>query len=298
MGDKKMAPFASFNYVIVSPVKDEEKYVRRTLDTVVAQTVRPLRWVIVDDGSIDRTPEIVKEYAERHTWITVLRKERDGLRNLGVAEIEAFARGYKLIEGLQFEYIVKLDCDLELPSDYFEVIFSRFKEDQKLGIASGVYLELTEGQWKPVSMPEYHAAGASKVVKRQCFEEMHGFPLYRGWDTIDEIRARMRGWKTGHFADIAFRHLKVEGSAAGPLATNRMHGQIYYLTGGGMLFLLLKVMHRCWTGRPFVVGGLMMLAGFLGPLMVGSPKGVTAEEAKFYRRMLMGRVATRIGAVV
>jgi poly-beta-1,6-N-acetyl-D-glucosamine synthase len=293
-----MAIVRDYNYVIVSPVKDEEAYLDRTIETVLRQTAPPARWIIVDDGSCDRTPQILQRYADEHRWITVVRIDRSEERQLGVTEIQAFAKGYKLIEDAEFDYIVKLDCDVELPSDYFERLLARFDQDSELGIASGRYLEARGNAWVAVPMPEYHAAGASKILRVECFRQIGGFIQYRGWDTIDEIRAHIAGWKTCHFPDIIFQHLRNEGAAAGPLDTNRMHGQIYYLTGGNTLFLLLKVLHRCWFGRPFILGGLIMLLGFLQPLVTGAPRAVTPEEARFYRRMLNRRLAERMSRIV
>lgn len=284
----------AYNYVIISPVRDEENYLEKCIETVLHQTIRPLRWVIVDDGSHDRTPQILGRYAHEYAWVTVLRIERAGERQLGVTEIQAFAAGYKLIKDLSFDYVVKLDCDLELPNDYFERLLARFDCDERLGIASGTYLESKDGDWITVTMPEYHAAGASKIIRAECFRQIGGFILHRGWDTVDEIRAQMAGWKSCHFTDITFRHLRAEGSAAGSLNTNRMHGQIYFLTGGSVFFLLLKVLHRCWYARPFLLSGLMMLIGFLRPSLSRTPRAVTKEEARFYRGMLNRRIVEQV----
>jgi biofilm PGA synthesis N-glycosyltransferase PgaC len=288
---------ASYKYVIVSPVKDEEVYLDRMINSVLQQTVLPARWVIVDDGSCDDTPHILKRYSEQHDWIRPVRLERSEQRQLGITEIRAFTIGFSFLDDIEFDYIVKLDCDVELPFDYFATLLSRF-QDPTLGIASGIYVEPKGDAWVPVSMPEYHAAGASKVVRSECFREIGGFISDRGWDTIDEIRAHMAGWNTCHFPDIVFRHLRNEGSAAGPLETNRMHGHIYYLTGGNMLFLLLKMLHRCWFGRPFILGGLSMLLGFLWPLLSGVPRAVTEDEARLYRRMLNRRLAERMSRIL
>jgi len=287
-----------YKYVIVSPVKDEENYLDRMINSVLRQTALPARWVIVDDGSCDRTPQILKRYADQYDWIKPVRLERSEQRQLGITEIRAFAIGFKLIDAIEFDYIVKLDGDLELPFDYFEELLSRFNQDSDLGIASGAYVEPKDDTWMVVSMPEYHAAGASKIVRAECFREIGGFIADRGWDTVDEIRAHIAGWNTCHFPDIVFRHLRNEGSAAGPLETNRMHGQIYYLTGGNTLFLLLKVLHRCWVGRPFILGGLMMLLGFLWPLLSRVPRAVTEDEARLYRQMLNRRLAERMSRIL
>lgn len=278
------------NYVVISPVKDEGLYVERTIQSVLGQSLRPRRWILVDDGSRDATPQIIARYAEQGSWITMLPLARDGERKPGSAVINAFLAGYELIKNDHFDFVVKLDCDLEIPEKYFETLVGRFQADPKLGIASGIYVEEHRQAWKPVKMPKYHAAGCSKMVRAECFREIGGFIPNRGWDTVDEIRAQASGWKTCHFEDIALRHLKSEGTGVGSRRTNLMLGQIYYLTGGGTLFFLLKCLHRLVFGRPIFLGGIMMLVGFLQAYLKGEPKLVSDLEALRYRRLLNERI--------
>jgi biofilm PGA synthesis N-glycosyltransferase PgaC len=281
----------SSRYVIVSPAKDEEKYLEATLRSVLAQTVKPLLWVLVDDGSQDNTPKILEEYATRCDWIKVVRVDRDVERRPSDAEIRAFQTGYALVEHMEFDFIVKLDCDLELPVNYFENLLAKFQEDPKLGIASGVYLEKDQkAEWLPVKMPWYHAAGASKVVRRQCFADIGGFVKFRIWDTADEVRAQMKGWHTRHFEELQFRHLKYEGSGIGFLKTNLLHGEIFYLCGGDLAFLSLKVGHRLIFGKPVILGGLAMAWGYIRAWASGKSVLFSKAEAQFYRRMLWHRV--------
>jgi len=278
------------DYVVISPVKDEGSYVEKTIQSVIGQSVRPRRWIIVDDGSRDATPEILARNTRQCSWITVVSLTRDCERKPGSAVIAAFMAGYELIKNDQFDFVVKLDCDLEIPEPYFETLMSRFQADPKLGIASGIYLENQRQSWKPVKMPKYHAAGCSKMVRAECFREIGGFIPHRGWDTVDEIRAQAMGWKTCHFEDIALRHLKSEGTGIGSRRTNLMLGHIYYLTGGGTLFFLLKCLHRMVFGRPFFLGGVAMLVGFLQPCLKGEPRLVSEREAVCYRRLLNERI--------
>jgi poly-beta-1,6-N-acetyl-D-glucosamine synthase len=274
------------NYVIVSPVKDEAAYLEKTIQGVIAQTLRPTRWILVDDGSCDASPQIIARYAEEYPWITKLTLSRDRERKPGSAVIAAFMAGCALLKADAFDFIVKLDCDLEIPANYFETLVARFGADPELGIASGIYFE----NGKPVKMPTYHAAGCSKMVRARCFEEIGGFIPQRGWDTVDEIRAQSMGWKTCHFADLALGHLKLEGTGIGFRRTNVMLGQIYYSTGGGTLFLLLKCLHRMFSGKPFFLGGVAMLGGYLAAWWKREPKLVSASEAARYRRLLNQRM--------
>jgi poly-beta-1,6-N-acetyl-D-glucosamine synthase len=200
------------NYVIVSPVKDEERHVELTLRSVCAQTVVPTRWVIVNDGSTDGTAEIVATYARQYPFIKVVDHPKGGSRQPGGRVIKAFNYGRDAID-VPYDFIVKLDCDLSFEPDYFERLLANFRADDRLGIASGTYAELNAfGRWQPVRMPAYHAFGASKVLRRACFDEIDGFVEAKGWDTVDEIRAWSKGWRTGHFIDLPTRHHKPEGS--------------------------------------------------------------------------------------
>jgi glycosyltransferase involved in cell wall biosynthesis len=280
-------------YVIISPVKDEEDFVAATLQSVVSQSVLPQKWIIVDDGSSDNTPKILEEHAAIYSWIEIIRIERDSKRDLGITEIRAFLVGCERVKELEWDFIVKLDCDLTLPQDYFQTLIAEFDRCERLGIASGLYLERWKDEWFPVQMPSYHAAGASKVVRRQCYEEIGGFVLCRGWDTIDEIRAQVHGWQTRHFSDVTFHHLRREGSATGFSRTNLLHGEVYYVTGGGGVFFAFKVLHRMVVGSPPILAGLTMLWGYLKCLLSGAERSVSKSEARFYRHMLAKRVFDR-----
>jgi len=283
-------------YVVITPAKDEAKYIESTLESLVSQTVKPLQWVIVDDGSCDRTPQLIEAYRRRYPWITVLRLERDRVRKPGLAVISAFNAGLELVQHLEFDFIVKLDGDLQLPPTYFESLFLKFSEDAKLGICSGQYMERHGAEWRAIEMPQYHAAGASKIIRRECFRQINGFVPSRGWDTVDEIRAQTLGWNTTHYPDIKFQHLKNEGSGIGQLRTSIMHGEIYYLTGGGVLFFLLKLAQRVICGRPIILCGFAMLWGYCKAQFL-RPRLVNPAEASHYRGLLNNRVRNALSPI-
>ncbi len=281
-------------YLVVSPVKDEEKHVRRTLDSMIQQTVRPVQWVIVDDGSTDRTPEIVAQYAERHAFIKMVRHTANTERGPGSPVIRAFQAGYDQCRAVKHDLIVKLDCDLSFGPDYFERLLRYFEGDRQLGIASGVYWECRNGNdWFQIKMPAYHAAGAAKALRKSCYDQIGGFLPTRGWDTVDEIRAMSKGWRTTHFADLEMKHWKAEGTGIGQWRTSWMHGEIHYRTGGGFLFFLLKAVHRM-TRRPFVLGALAMVCGYLNATIRRKPRLVTTEEARTYKKLLNSRIAVKL----
>lgn len=289
-----MASQSAGSYVVVSPVKDEEQYVEATIQAMLKQTIRPKAWIIVDDGSSDRTCEILAPYAADCDWIRVLRIRRDAMRRLGSAEIRAFQAGYEQVKTLDFDFIVKLDGDLDLPHNYFERLLTAFKQDAKLGIASGVYLEKRDDKWNPTKMPSYHVSGASKIVRRQCFDDIGGFPLFPGWDTADEIKAQSKGWSTRHFTDIPFYHLRPEGSGIGFVKAGILHGEAYYVCNGGTVFFALKVLHRLFFGSPFILAGLMLAYGYVRARIQGLNHLINKSESEFYRRQLNERLSSRL----
>lgn len=285
MTDRKSIP----TYVIVSPVKDEARFVELTLRSVVSQTIKPLQWVIVDDGSQDATPDVVRKYAAAHPFIRLLQSRSAGARQPGTGVIHAFNRGCECLGHADYDFIVKLDCDLSFAPDYFEKILARFESDDRLGISSGVYEEFQNGSWKPVVLPSYHACGASKVVRRRCFEQIGGFVQAKGWDTVDEIRAWNYGWTTCHFADLRVKHHKPEGSGVGLIRTSVMHGHIYYVTGGDPVFLVFKFLRRL-SARPPVINAIALVWGYGSACLKRTSLLVTALEMRRYRKLLRERL--------
>ena len=283
----------AWRYVIISPVKDEEQYVEFTLRSVINQTVRPVLWVLVDDGSHDRTVDVISRYVKAQPFIRLVRNYRTGPRKPGSPVIRAFDCGRHALGSSEYDFIVELDCDIGFKPDYFEKLLGRFSDDESIGIASGVYLEMDkDGVWKEVVMPCYHAAGACKVIRRKCFEEIDGFITSVGWDTVDEIRAMTQGWKTCHFPDLRMHHHKREGSGIGPIRTSFMHGEIYYLTGGSKLFVVFKIIHRIGT-RPYVLSGLALACGYIGARLKRKGLLVSKEEALCYQGLLRKRLSTQ-----
>jgi glycosyltransferase involved in cell wall biosynthesis len=300
LSDNKLLSFATCNnnfspenfirYIIISPAKDEAQHIELTLKSVTEQTLKPILWVIVDDASKDNTSDIISRYFNSYPFIRLVKHSHDSIRKTGSAVIRAFNYGYAAVGNIDYDFIVKLDCDLSFDADYFEKLLKQFLMDQSIGIASGVYLESDKhGLFTIVSMPSYHAAGACKVIRRRCFEEIGGFIESAGWDTVDEIRAMTRGWKTCHFRDLRMLHHRAEGTGIGVLRTSAMHGKIYYLTGGGCSFFLLKTIHRLLV-KPYLLNSIALLCGYLISLFRKEPLLVNDKEARFYRYMLNKRL--------
>lgn len=281
----------STRYTIISPTKNESEYIEFTLRSIVEQSLLPVRWVIVDDGSSDGTPEIVDKYLRKYPWIELIRLPHSAERDPGPAGVRAFTIGLQAVQNLDYDYIVKLDTDLELPRDYFEAMLERFEIDPCLGIASGQYVQYWRKTWRPAIMPDYHAAGCSKVIRKKCLTDFGGYVPILGWDTIDEIRAQIKGWKTQHFQDLRFKHLRVEGSSVGFNSTFRDNGATFYLLGGTLPHFLLKLVRLLLSLQPLSpVWAGAMLWGYLSCALRRVPRLATSEEAVFYQGLLHSRI--------
>ena len=272
-------------YVVISPGRNEAEFMRRTLDSVVAQTLRPALWVIVDDGSTDESPEILAEYARTHDWIRVVRREDRGHRAVGPGVIEAFYAGFATIDPDDYTYLCKLDLDLVLPEGYFEGLIAKMEADPRLGSISGktYYLD-AQGRRVSERIGDEMSVGASKFMRIACFRQIGGFVREVMWDGIDVHKARELGWKAGSFddAELAFEHLRPMGSSqSGILTGRRRHGAGQYFMGSDPLYFTATAIWKM-THPPYVTGGLASLQGYLAAWA----RGATQHDDPGLRRLI------------
>lgn len=258
-------------YVIITPVRDEEGYIASTIESVCSQSVRPVEWIIVNDGSTDGTGEIVDRFAREHSWIRPVHRENRGFRKPGGGVMEAFYAGYKLIQCQEWDYLVKLDADLTFDADYFDKCFQRFQQDPKLGIGGGEIRHEIAGEMKAEKNPDFHVRGATKIYRRACWEAIDGLWTGSGWDTIDEVKANMKGWKTYTFTELGLFHHRFTGTEEGLVRDRVKHGVGCYVAGYHPLFVAASCMKRL-TQKPRVIGSLAILYGFLKAHMTRPPR--------------------------
>ena len=274
-------------YVLISPCRDEAAYMRRTLDSVARQTVPPDLWVVVDDGSTDETPAILAEYAARIPSLRVLRREDRGRRNVGPGVVEAFDAGYRSIDPRAFDYLCKLDLDLELPPRYFEGLIRRMEAEPRLGTCSGKpYYPDARGRLVSEKCGDEMSVGMSKFYRTACFEELGGFVSQVMWDGIDCHRCRMLGWTARSFDDpeLRFLHLRPMGSSQNGVWTGRLrHGRGQWFMGTGLLFMTASALYRS-TRPPVVGGGLAMWLGYVASMLRGEPRYPDRRFRSFLRR--------------
>ncbi len=276
-------------YIIISPVRDEGKYIEFTLKSVIGQTVKPVEWIIVDDGSTDDTGEIIEEYSKKHPWIKIVHRQNRGFRKAGGGVIEAFEDGYTCLHTRDWDFIVKLDGDLTLKKDYFEKCFQQFMAHPKLGIGGGIISDVINGRLELAKHPQFHVRGATKIYKRDCWNAIGGLIKAPGWDTLDEVKANMLGWETRSFSDIRIIHHRSTGAADGMWRNLVKNGRANYISGYHPLFMLLKSIKRIFE-KPYLVGSVGLLYGF----MSGYAKRISQVDDKalidYIRQQQMNRL--------
>ena len=274
------------SYLIISPCRNEADFMRKTLDSVAAQSVLPDKWIIVDDGSTDDTPEILAEYASKYNWVTVVQNENRGARAVGPGVIEAFYKGYNKVDASEYDFICKLDMDLILPVNYFERLMDEMQKNPRLGCFSGKPYYLAEGQMVSEKCGDEMCVGASKFYRRSCFEEIGGFVREVMWDAIDCHRARFLGWLACSSDDeeIRFVHLRPMGSSQKGILTGRMrHGYGQYYMGSSILYFFATAMYRM-ARPPYIIGGFAMVWGYLKSMLGGAEQQTDKELIMFIKK--------------
>jgi biofilm PGA synthesis N-glycosyltransferase PgaC len=286
-------------YVIITPAFNEAQFIGRTIDSVIRQSVLPQRWVIVDDGSTDRTPDIIQEYAGRYPWISYLRRSRDSNQTYYASNVYALLNGYESVRDLSFDYLAILDADIVLCDDYYEQIFDRFATYPDIGIATGTLFETVNGRLRELVVDRYSTPKALQVFRRACYKKIGGYiPCrYGGEDSCAEIMARMHGWRTWSFTDIKVIHQRRVGMGDGRriLRARFRQGLADYCLATHPVFMLAKCLRRCFTESPRLLSGLARLTGFVYAYVIVEQRELPADARKYVRREQLRRLFAYAG---
>jgi biofilm PGA synthesis N-glycosyltransferase PgaC len=252
-----------YSYIIISPVRNEGVHLPKTIASIASQSILPLEWIIVDDGSTDDSPSILSHASSIYSWIKVIGRTDRGERKPGTGVIEAFYDGYAVVSR-DWEFLVKLDGDVSFDYNYFERCFQKFVDNPRLGIGGGTVCNLRDGNLIEESIvdPFFHVRGATKIYRRECWNQIGELIRAPGWDTLDELKANMLGWSTFTFSDVKLTHHKPAGSADGSWKNWVKNGFSNYLVGYHPVFMLLKSLRRL-VHRPYGVQSLGLMYGFL-----------------------------------
>jgi biofilm PGA synthesis N-glycosyltransferase PgaC len=277
-------------YVLITPARNEAQFIELTLKSMVAQTVRPLKWVIVSDGSTDGTDEIVSKYSVEHPWIELVRMPERRERHFA-GKVLAFNAGKARVHDLAYEVIGSLDGDISFGPDYFSFLLGKLAQDPALGLVGTPFREGTGQTYDYRFVNIEHVSGACQVFRRECFEQIGGYVPVKGGciDNIAVISARMHGWKTRTFTDMVCEHHRPMGAAYGSSTGKFKFGVKDYTIGNHPLWELFRGFHQM-TKQPFVIGGGMLLAGYCWAFVRGVKRPVSRDLMAFYRREQMQRL--------
>jgi biofilm PGA synthesis N-glycosyltransferase PgaC len=277
-------------YLAVTPARDEETLLPRLIESMTAQLVPPVRWIIIEDSSRDTTPAIADAAARRYPFIEVLHLTRDGARAAGGESVIMQALPRPLWQG--YDFIFRCDADLTFAPDFTALLLAEFARDPLLGIAGAVLLEPQGGRWVPVAGgPRFHTRGATKFYARRCFDAIGGLEAGLGWDTVDEARALMMGFVTRSFPHIQARHHRPYGSARGLARARLAQGLAAYNAGYSPWFMLARALRQVAAAPP-LAGAALLLAGYLYPYLRHQPRLAERQLVRFiraqqHRRLLM-----------
>ncbi len=277
-------------YVLITPARNEEGFIEQTIRSVVSQTVRPRKWVIVSDGSTDGTDDIVKEYLADHKWMELVRMPERKDRHFA-AKVQCFNAGYEKVRGENVDIIGNLDADITFGKDHIEFLLAKFAADSELGVAGTPFVEGTTSYDFRFTTSE-HVSGACQLFRRECFEQIGGYVQVKGGgiDWIAVTTARMKGWKTRTFVERVCHHHRPMGTASvGKLRANVSLGKQDYYLGGHPLWQLFRGCYQMGR-KPYLVGGLSLLVGYWWAWITGVQRPVSRELIRFHQHEQMQRL--------
>lgn len=277
-------------YAIITPVKDEIKYFPFTISSVVDQEIKPVKWVIVDDGSTDGTKELIKELEAKHNWIEGIYLPPKGERKPGGEFVVNLA--LKHIDLSSLDFLVRMDGDLKFDDNYFSALFKSFDENPTLGIAGGFCYTFINDQLVKEDHPEFHTRGPLKTYRVECFKDIGGLVPVLGWDTIDEIKAHMKGYFTRSFHELKIVHYKPTQSANGSYKSRLNKGIAAYNTGYSPTFAIAKSASTVFN-RPYFIGAFWFLWGYYKNFLKHEKKFVDDDFIKYIRKQQVNKLTGR-----
>ncbi len=284
-------------YVLISAVRNEQDYINGLASCVIAQQTRPTVWVIVDDGSSDRTVEIATTLAEKHPWIRVEKMPVGGERSFS-SQVYAAKHGYATLRDLDFDFVGFLDADIRFDATYYDKLVRMLCLDSTLGLVGGAVVDQYEKKTTYLrrGSEDYHVPGGVQLFRREAFDRIGGYQIIDGGgqDTIADIMVQMRGWRIRVNPDAVATHLRPDGVNAGNSFRRGMRwGRKFYLLGYHPLYFLAQNARR-WKEAPFLVGAFFQLVGFVVASFRRERRPVSAEFVAFLRALQMRRLKERV----
>jgi len=281
----------SYKYVIITTARNEENYIRRTIESVISQTVLPQRWVIVSDNSNDRTDEIISNYTKKYNYIKLIHHNSNEQRNF-TSKVHAFNVGYDNLQDVKFDFIGNLDADISFAPNYYECILNKFNDNQLLGIAGGIFYEFYNGKFHSYKTSKNSVRGGIQLFRYKCFREIGGFKPLKigGEDALAEILSRMNGWEVISFPEIKVYHNRPTGTGGMKVYRAKfLRGQEYYTLGYHPFFLILKCIYRA-SEKPFFIGSILVFCGFFWSYIRRNQIKISNDIVKYVREEQLKRI--------
>lgn len=269
--------------LIITPVRNEEKYLETTIRSMISQSLLPYKWIIVDDGSTDRTKDIILHYKKDNPFIHYIFNQNRGYRKPGTGVVEAFYAGYSLARGDDYDIVAKFDGDMEFPGDMLSTIVGYLALKPRLGIVGPVIYERSpDNKLKRLVINEGFVNGACKFYRRECFSDIDGLIKRSGWDGVDIIRANLHQWTTLEIPELQVIHLRSIGTAKGEGLKRAFikYGDVSYYMGGYFWHFLLHAIYRAFKAKRFVLFHYM-LKGYFHTMFAKMPKKEKRESPAF-----------------
>jgi glycosyltransferase involved in cell wall biosynthesis len=279
------------SYVLITPARNEERHIEKVIQSMIAQTILPSKWVIVNDGSTDGTAAIVSRYLAEHSWIELVNLPAHRDRTFA-AKVHAFNAGFERVKNLEYEVIGNLDSDLSFDPDYCEFLLNKFEDDPSLGVAGTIFREDGYSSATDSFEGQNHVAGGCQLFRRRCFEEIGGYVPNKagGIDWIAVTTARMMGWTTRSFREKSFFHYRSLGTAERSLlASTFSYGEKDYYLGGHPLWEFFRVAYRS-TKKPYLLAGIALYSGYLSAFLRRMKRPVSDELMRFHRKEQMSKL--------
>lgn len=286
-------------YVLITPTRNEEAFIVKTIESMIRQTVLPTKWVIVDDGSTDNTAEIVNRYLAAYAWIEMVRLPLRRDRSFA-GKVHAFNAGLERVKILQYDIIGNVDSDISFDEDHFEFLLRKFSDDPRLGVAGTVFREEGYSSESDSFEGRYHVAGQCQLFRKECWEQIGGYIPHRagGIDWMAVTTARMMGWKTESFREKSFFHHRHLGTAErGVVSSLFSYGEKDYYLGGHPVWQVFRVAYRC-TKKPYFLGGIALGLGYCLAVMRRTPRPISRELMAFHRKEQMVKLRSILKYIV
>jgi glycosyltransferase involved in cell wall biosynthesis len=278
------------SYAVVTPARNEAGNLPELARCLAAQTVRPARWIVVDNGSTDATEQVARELAAGDPAMSVVAARGEAVPTRGGPVARAFMAGVDAL-GVTPDVVVKVDADITVDPDYFAGLLAEFEADPRLGIAGGTCYELENGEWVPRHVTGARVRGASRAYRWACLQDVLPLEDRPGWDGIDELRAAAAGWSTGSFGHLRFLHHRAVGRRDGSRRARLFQtGRSTYFAGYRPSYLVLRSLYRA-RREPIAVA---MIAGYVSAAVRREPRVDAAARAAVRRQQSLRRLPLRV----